>query len=295
MTLSFRIPNSIFYQYTYYRHIYFFFFFNDPAPPEIYPLPLHDALPISRRPAQDAPEPVRADPTGERRAARRDRRHRLPQAGPRRDLRHPARPARRALRALGRTALALRPSGLRTRGQDHDRPRVPPRLAADAAPSAPPDLVPRAPRARAHGPLARRPRAVRGLGQGPRPGSRARRPAREGLRRRAAPHDGPLRPAARRLDARGRMGSRESRRIRGVAGARGGLPRAGAPGTRRRGARGGAGRPCARPSRCGRPERRARVARRGLTVRPPVSGARRRDPARPRSPVLASRSDYHDR
>src|SRR5256885_14387563 len=24
-----------------------FFFFNDPAPPEIYPLPLHDALPIS--------------------------------------------------------------------------------------------------------------------------------------------------------------------------------------------------------------------------------------------------------
>src|SRR2546421_11383642 len=27
----------------------FFFFFNDPAPPEIYPLPLHDALPISRR------------------------------------------------------------------------------------------------------------------------------------------------------------------------------------------------------------------------------------------------------
>src|SRR2546429_3309095 len=26
---------------------YFFFFFNDPPPPEIYPLPLHDALPIS--------------------------------------------------------------------------------------------------------------------------------------------------------------------------------------------------------------------------------------------------------
>src|SRR5260370_41250762 len=30
--------------------IFFFFFFNDPAPPEISPLPLHDALPISRRP-----------------------------------------------------------------------------------------------------------------------------------------------------------------------------------------------------------------------------------------------------
>src|SRR2546429_774885 len=27
----------------------FFFFFNDPAPPEIYPLSLHDALPISVR------------------------------------------------------------------------------------------------------------------------------------------------------------------------------------------------------------------------------------------------------
>src|SRR2546428_10935331 len=26
---------------------FFFFFFNDPAPTEIYPLPLHDALPIS--------------------------------------------------------------------------------------------------------------------------------------------------------------------------------------------------------------------------------------------------------
>src|SRR5256886_4112306 len=28
---------------------YFFFFFNDPAPPEISPLPLHDPLPISSR------------------------------------------------------------------------------------------------------------------------------------------------------------------------------------------------------------------------------------------------------
>src|SRR2546428_9741801 len=28
----------------------FFFFFNDPAPPEIYPLSLHDALPISSAP-----------------------------------------------------------------------------------------------------------------------------------------------------------------------------------------------------------------------------------------------------
>src|SRR2546430_262920 len=27
-------------------HVWFFFFFNDPAPPEIYPLPLHAAFPI---------------------------------------------------------------------------------------------------------------------------------------------------------------------------------------------------------------------------------------------------------
>src|SRR4051795_2001349 len=27
-------------------HLFFFFFLNDRAPPEIYPLPLHDALPI---------------------------------------------------------------------------------------------------------------------------------------------------------------------------------------------------------------------------------------------------------
>src|SRR2546422_5400055 len=35
--------------------IYFFFFFNDPATTEIYPLPLHDALPIynARGPVAD--------------------------------------------------------------------------------------------------------------------------------------------------------------------------------------------------------------------------------------------------
>src|SRR2546430_13667390 len=40
---------------------FFFFFFNDPAPPEIYPLPLHDALPISAgMPLVDRPEPQAA-------------------------------------------------------------------------------------------------------------------------------------------------------------------------------------------------------------------------------------------
>src|SRR2546430_12916119 len=32
------------------HHTHFFFFFNDPAPPKIYPLSLHDALPICLRP-----------------------------------------------------------------------------------------------------------------------------------------------------------------------------------------------------------------------------------------------------
>src|SRR2546427_7579844 len=33
---------------------FFFFFFNDPPPTEIYPLSLHDALPICARPARRA-------------------------------------------------------------------------------------------------------------------------------------------------------------------------------------------------------------------------------------------------
>src|SRR5256885_12376373 len=37
-----------------YRNTFFFFFFlNDPAPPDIYPLPLHDPLPIFPRAAQE--------------------------------------------------------------------------------------------------------------------------------------------------------------------------------------------------------------------------------------------------
>src|SRR5207247_65617 len=141
-------------------------------------------------------------------------------------------PARRALRPLGRTPLAPRAAGLRAARQDHHGPGVPPRVDADAAPPAAPDLPPRARGARAHGPMAHRPRAVRGLGQGTRPGSRARRPAREGLRRRAAPHAGPPRPAARERAPGGRVRRGERRRIRGVTGARGALPRPGASGTR---------------------------------------------------------------
>src|SRR5256886_11592252 len=39
----------LFSQYLLPHLVIFFFFFNDPAPTEIYPLPLHAALPISRR------------------------------------------------------------------------------------------------------------------------------------------------------------------------------------------------------------------------------------------------------
>src|SRR5256886_6247444 len=44
------------------QSLYFFFFFNDPAPPEIYPLPLPVALPISGRgrPARPAPRAGRS-------------------------------------------------------------------------------------------------------------------------------------------------------------------------------------------------------------------------------------------
>src|SRR2546429_6833278 len=60
--------------------LFFFFFFNDPATPEIYPLPLHAALPISsRRSALDR-----------RRAARPPRAHRWR----RRSAPQPGRPRR---------------------------------------------------------------------------------------------------------------------------------------------------------------------------------------------------------
>src|SRR5438874_11135440 len=37
--------------------LFLFFFFNDPATPEIYTLSLHDALPIARRPAPARRQP----------------------------------------------------------------------------------------------------------------------------------------------------------------------------------------------------------------------------------------------
>src|SRR2546430_15861504 len=53
--------------------IYFFFFFNDRAPPEIYPLPLHAALPICARHLErdvgGRAEAVDAEPAAGRRFA----------------------------------------------------------------------------------------------------------------------------------------------------------------------------------------------------------------------------------
>src|SRR2546430_8880136 len=51
-----------------------------------------------------------------------------------------------------------RAAGLRAARQDIHGPGVPPRVDADAAPPAAPDLPPRARGARAHGPMAHRPR-----------------------------------------------------------------------------------------------------------------------------------------
>src|SRR5258708_36934285 len=52
-SLLFVLPSSfifplLFFFFSIIPHLFFFFFFflNDPAPPEIYPLSLHDALPI---------------------------------------------------------------------------------------------------------------------------------------------------------------------------------------------------------------------------------------------------------
>src|SRR5690349_23300427 len=44
---------------------HFLFFFNDPAPPEIYPLSLHDALPISTRIPGAQQVKIYVTPTGQ--------------------------------------------------------------------------------------------------------------------------------------------------------------------------------------------------------------------------------------
>src|SRR5260370_1398846 len=65
-TLIFLIPTlSLLYS--------FFFFFNDTAPPEIYPFPLHDALPIKRPPAPQQQQTHEANPPRPRQRARRQK------------------------------------------------------------------------------------------------------------------------------------------------------------------------------------------------------------------------------
>src|SRR2546425_4345136 len=164
---------------------FFFFFFNDPAPPEIYTLPLHDALPISPRALHAqarAPADARAAPPRARRRGGRARHrlrrppprapgrahrggdpHRLPRArgGPRhRPPRSAARlPAERRRRAAVRGPRAARAVG----GSAGDAGRVPP-----ARPGGPPPLRRQsAPAARAPGVLLHE--RARALGARPRP------------------------------------------------------------------------------------------------------------------------------
>src|SRR2546429_4353356 len=89
----------------------FFFFFNDPAPTEISPLPLHDALPIS----PPAPSP-RAAPTPATSA-------RGPPAGarPRRYPPPPASgpPASRRARTSGRRGGGREAAGAPARSEEH--------------------------------------------------------------------------------------------------------------------------------------------------------------------------------
>src|SRR5256885_17257881 len=54
----------------------FFFFLNDPAPPEIYPLPHHDALPIPPAAATETTPPSRCRTPPRPRRARHPRRDR---------------------------------------------------------------------------------------------------------------------------------------------------------------------------------------------------------------------------
>ena len=100
-------------------------------------------------------------------------RHRLPQAGSRRAVRHPARRDRRPHRALGRAALARRPSHHRPARPHHHGARLPARLAAGPAPRAAPGVAAPPARVRPDGPLGGR-------------GARGRRPRREPGRARSA-------------------------------------------------------------------------------------------------------------
>src|SRR5256886_11239181 len=89
-----------------------FFFLNDPATPEFYPLSLHDALPIfPRNPVQGEEEP---DLAGGRRlhAARRLRGRGAPQGDPRRH------PRCRGIPAMDR-ALERRTPGWHLRSEEH--------------------------------------------------------------------------------------------------------------------------------------------------------------------------------
>src|SRR5256885_15869133 len=97
-----NVTITIFFSHTVFSPALFFFFFNDPAPPETYPLPLHDALPIF------PPQPHCRAARGGRPAGPQDRPGLLPLC------RRPRRAACRACRAAG--ADAATGLGVRTRG-----------------------------------------------------------------------------------------------------------------------------------------------------------------------------------
>src|SRR5256885_17133938 len=81
----------------------FFFFFNDPAPPKFYPLPLHDALPISTQ-----------------------RRHRSPRpSGPERTPNRPAETAPPAVASAQPSGSARAPPSWRTRPAGRQGPGMP--------------------------------------------------------------------------------------------------------------------------------------------------------------------------
>src|SRR2546430_14305548 len=73
---SVKLHHYYYFKLINYKNFCFFFFLNNPPPPEIYPLPLHAALPICRAPAGSKICPPRYSMAHA--ASRAVRRHRNP-------------------------------------------------------------------------------------------------------------------------------------------------------------------------------------------------------------------------
>src|SRR2546425_184352 len=185
--------------------------------------------------SQDARRAARAHPGRDACRRRRDRRHRLPQAGPRRALRHSALPAGGSRGPVGGAAVAARAAHTRPAREDHDDSRVSQAVAAGPLPLAAAPLLSRAPRARAHRALAGGGASLRRMERRAGMPGGAGGAARQGIWRGAAADERALRPpAGDRPQVGGAGGGRRLWRV-DAPGRR--LPAAGPPGAPGRGPR----------------------------------------------------------